>query len=138
VATKLAALTSSGASGASLKSGGSTVAEVGVAGHQNRRRYLLTTGNVNIAEWACAVDAIVNLPYATLQGEGFFGRAIDDTYSGIAPSAGSGPCRSRIPEQADHWFRSKPITDSGASRSLNGRPAEADGHGRRAGFDAVG
>ena len=33
--------------------------------------------------------------------------------------AGTGPCRSRIPEQADHRFRSKPITDSGASRSLN-------------------
>ncbi len=34
-------------------------------------------------------------------------------------SAGTGPCRSPIPEQADHGFRSKPITDSGASRSLN-------------------
>jgi hypothetical protein len=33
--------------------------------------------------------------------------------------AGTGPCRSLIPEQADHRFRSKPITDSGASRSLN-------------------
>lgn len=33
--------------------------------------------------------------------------------------AGSGPWRSLIPEQADHRFRSKPITDSGASRSLN-------------------
>jgi transposase len=35
------------------------------------------------------------------------------------PGAGSGPSRSRIPEHADHRFRSKPITDSGASRSLN-------------------
>ncbi|HYD41355.1 MAG TPA: hypothetical protein VEB43_11050 [Anaeromyxobacter sp.] len=34
-------------------------------------------------------------------------------------AAGSGPCRSRIPEHADRRFRSKPITDSGASRSLN-------------------
>lgn len=50
---------------------------------------MLTNGSVNIAEWACAVDAIVNLPYVTLQGEGFFGRAIDDTYSGIAPSVNS-------------------------------------------------
>jgi site-specific DNA recombinase len=33
--------------------------------------------------------------------------------------AGSGPSRSLIPEHADHRFRSKPITDSGASRSLN-------------------
>ncbi len=33
--------------------------------------------------------------------------------------AGSGPCRSPIPVQADRGFRSKPITDSGASRSLN-------------------
>ncbi len=33
--------------------------------------------------------------------------------------AGTGPCRSVIPEQADHPFRRKPITDSGASRSLN-------------------
>lgn len=31
----------------------------------------------------------------------------------------SGPCRSPIPGQADHSFRTKPITDSGASRSLN-------------------
>ncbi len=36
----------------------------------------------------------------------------------ISPSAGTGPCRSPIPEQADHRFRSKPITDSGACRSL--------------------
>jgi hypothetical protein len=33
--------------------------------------------------------------------------------------AGSGPCRSRIPEHADHRFRPKAITDSGATRSLN-------------------
>ena len=33
--------------------------------------------------------------------------------------AGSGPCRSPIPSQADRAFRTKPITDSGASRSLN-------------------
>ena len=29
----------------------------------------------------------------------------------------SGPSRSPIPAQADHPFRAKPITDSGASRS---------------------
>jgi hypothetical protein len=33
--------------------------------------------------------------------------------------AGADPSRSLIPEQADHPFRRKPITDSGASRSLN-------------------
>jgi len=32
--------------------------------------------------------------------------------------AESGACRSPIPAQADHLFRSKPITDSEASRSL--------------------
>jgi len=31
----------------------------------------------------------------------------------------TGPSRSLIPEQADHLLRSKPITHSGASRSLN-------------------
>ena len=34
-------------------------------------------------------------------------------------AAGTGACRSPIPGQADHPFRRKPITDSGASRSLN-------------------
>jgi hypothetical protein len=71
------------------KSGGNTLAEVGFSGHQNTRRYALTAKSVDIAEWAEAVDAIVNLPYVTLQGEGFWGRAIDDTYSGIAPSVNS-------------------------------------------------
>jgi hypothetical protein len=33
----------------------------------------------------------------------------------------SGPCRSLIPEQADHLFRTKPITDSGqADHPLSG------------------
>jgi transposase len=36
-------------------------------------------------------------------------------------TARSGPRRSRIPAHADHPFRRKPITDSGACRSLNGR-----------------
>jgi len=31
--------------------------------------------------------------------------------------AGPGVFRLHVPEQADHRFRSKPITDSGASRS---------------------
>jgi hypothetical protein len=30
----------------------------------------------------------------------------------------SGPCRSPIPEQADHLFRTMPITDSGQADHL--------------------
>jgi hypothetical protein len=40
-------------------------------------------------------------------------------WSAALSSARTGPSRSLIPEQADHRFRSKPITGSGASRSLN-------------------
>jgi hypothetical protein len=43
----------------------------------------------------------------------------DDVARHWIPGAGSGPSRSPIPVQADRGFRSKPITDSGASRSLN-------------------
>jgi integrase len=58
-----------------------------------------------------------------------YGKAIRrGKWTGTNPAAGverrkviacTGPCRSPIPAQADHSFRSKPITDSGASRSLN-------------------
>ncbi len=37
--------------------------------------------------------------------------------AGSSLRAYSGPSRSPIPAQADHPFRAKPITDSGASRS---------------------
>ena len=43
------------------------------------------------------------------------------------PITDSGASRSPIPEQADRRFRSKPITDSGASRSPI--PEQADRRG---------
>jgi hypothetical protein len=50
-----------------------------------------------------------------------------DTHGVYVSRGGTGPSRSPIPEQADRPFRRKPITDSGASRSLNARPGEALG-----------
>jgi hypothetical protein len=68
------------------RAGGKTVVEVGVSGHDNVRSYVVSGKGKDVEEWAGAVDAVANLPYLTLHGEAFVGRAIDDTYAGIAPS----------------------------------------------------
>jgi hypothetical protein len=73
------------------RSGGAKVFEVGVSGHRNVRRYLISTAGAtqDVPEWAGAFDAVLNIPLLTIQGEGFTGRAIDDTYAGIAPAVNS-------------------------------------------------
>jgi hypothetical protein len=70
------------------RQGAKKLAELGVSAHLDKRRYALpnqlngydTNGKV------IAADAQFNLPYVTLQGEGFFNDGAGDSISAIAPA----------------------------------------------------
>ncbi len=66
------------------------VVVIGASGHRNTRRYVSAgKPDVDVPEWAGALEAVLDVRYLTLQGEAFTGSAIDDTYGGIAPAVNS-------------------------------------------------
>jgi len=73
-----------------LKSGTKKVAEVGIAGAVGWRRYDNTANpnvTVDTTTRLAALDAVFNLPYLTVQGEGYVSDGMEDSYSGLLGSA---------------------------------------------------
>jgi hypothetical protein len=73
------------------KQGGKKVAELGVSGHYDWRRYSPTASGSpllfdDVTGKIIAADLQVNLPYVTVQGEGFLNDGADDSVNGIAPA----------------------------------------------------
>jgi hypothetical protein len=72
------------------KSGGKKFAEVGLAGAVGWRRYNNTatpTVTVDTTTKLGAVDAVVNIPFITLQGEGYVSDGMEDSYTALLGSS---------------------------------------------------
>ena len=78
---------------ANWKQGNKKVAELGLSGGVGWRRYNLTTAGAdrNVTEDTTtrllAADAVVNLPYVTVQGEGYMSDGFEDSHGGLVGAA---------------------------------------------------
>ena len=78
---------------ASWKEGGKKLGELGLSGGVGWRRYNLTTAGAdrNVTEDTTtrlvSVDAVANLPYVTVQGEGYLSDGFEDSHGGLVGSA---------------------------------------------------
>jgi hypothetical protein len=70
------------------KQGSKKVAELGVSYHYDKRRYSATNSLVSADSTGqvIAADLVMNLPFITIQGEGFFNDGAGDTMNAIAPA----------------------------------------------------
>jgi hypothetical protein len=68
------------------KQGAKKLAELGISYHYDKRRYSVSNSLVSADSTGqiLAADLQVNLPFITIQGEGFFNDGADDSVNGIA------------------------------------------------------
>ncbi|HET9599052.1 MAG TPA: hypothetical protein VFP65_26000 [Anaeromyxobacteraceae bacterium] len=86
------------------RQGKTKVAEVGVSGAMQKRRYSVTAASINsfndITVKLGVVDAAFNLPYVSIQGEGFLNDGYTDAYQGIEATGGNPAQSSQFPVAA--------------------------------------
>jgi hypothetical protein len=83
------------------RQGKTKVAEVGLSGAMQKRRYALSGTNSSsfddITVKLGVVDAAFNLPYVSIQGEGFLNDGYTDAYQGIEATGGNPAQTSQFP-----------------------------------------